>query len=427
MDRRHFVAKLVALGIAPAALIEEAEAARLASLTDVQLLDELANQINSNKYPTIAAYARAQAAATQSEELDIQQLLADVEMLKRSVSPPPSGGVGPGGGGGTTLSSPIGFFTNRSPGFFPPTNLNRYEIVSGEGPAPTGFTGLNLNYRSGISCQDGYTNISSATALANGWVMTDASGPLTNAGFGGYLADPGLPDYQLAWCNASLMYSQAHAGGGWWIDDANPVLDSISGGRWPTKYPNRAAYEVALLSFFQFVKTFADAHSLKFSSNSLVPLDDNASQTAVWWAQIGQYHHYLTSEYWLNPGGNIRRTGPEWYNHWDEHRALHTVCQTAGCGFLPLCGGGGSTVQRYQLGTFMLDWTGVRVDGAAMWTATDLYNETTDPWSTFYAQAVALGAPTGAAVKTGNVWNRAFTNGSLAVDPVNATATITGV
>lgn len=98
MDRRHFIAKLAAFGIVPAALIEEADAAGLHGLTDVSSLDDLAARINTNKYPTIAAYAKAQAVATQSEELDIQQLLADVDMLKRSVSPPPDGGVDPGGG-----------------------------------------------------------------------------------------------------------------------------------------------------------------------------------------------------------------------------------------------------------------------------------------------------------------------------------------
>lgn len=114
MDRRQFIAKLAVLGIVPAALVEEADAANLHELTDVSSLDDLATRINANKYPSIAAYARAQAAATQSEEFDIQRLLADVDMLKRSVSPPPDGGVEPGGGSSGPPPSGAALFDGRA-------------------------------------------------------------------------------------------------------------------------------------------------------------------------------------------------------------------------------------------------------------------------------------------------------------------------
>ena len=47
-----------------------------------------------------------------------------------------------------------------------------------------------------------------------------------------------------------------------------------------------------------------------------------------------------------------------------------------------------------------------------------------DPWSTSYAKAVVLGAPSGPATKSGNVWTRRFANGTVTVDCAAGTAVI---
>lgn len=350
-------------------------------------------------------------------------------MFKRSVSPPPTGGVAGGAPPpGQPARSPIGFLEYSAPGWWPPTHIGDYEITNIEGPPPAGFDGLSLSYRTAVTCQNGYTNIDQTTALNNGWVLTDASGPLTNVVYGGYIADPGLPAYQTAWCNAAVTRAGQLQSGGFFIDDTTPRLDTITGGRWPTKYPNETAYRAALVSFFQFVKAFFDARGLKFSPNTAVPSDNTGALTTAWWHTIAPYCHYLSIEYWMGgevAGGFIRRVGPEWWNNWDNFRALHSVCRSHGCGFLPLSNGGGTQLQSYSLGTFMLDWDGTRADGANIWTQN--YVTTTDPWSSFYSQAIALGAPTSTAVGASNVWTRSFANGTLSVNANTATATIAGV
>lgn len=93
------------------------------------------------------------------------------------------------------------------------------------------------------------------------------------------------------------------------------------------------------------------------------------------------------------------------------------MCNAAGVGFLP---NDSRHSKVYGLATFLLDYDG---QGAYMWSPTDQpYGG--DPWEAVYAKAFALGAPLGAATKSGNVWSRRFANGTVTVDPVAGTASI---
>lgn len=328
-----------------------------------------------------------------------------------------------------TTTSPIGYLNNRAPGFFPPTNVGSYGVVVTEGPPPAGFTGLNLIYRTGITCQPaGYTNISQAECLANGWEMRDSAGNvLTNSAYGGVLADPGNTAYQARWRQAADTRITELGAGGLWIDDTTPRVTDFTGGVWPAAYPTLESYKLAVLSFAQAAFSYFNPLSRKIAFNTGLSADDTGSLAAEWWPRIGPYTHYLTEEYWLNPNNvALRRVGPEWFNNWPGHRALHGVCITAGCKFLPLMGSSLAGSQAYGLGSFLLDWNGT--SGALLWIDSDQYVTTTDPWSSFYAQVAVLGAPTAAAVETSaGVWQRSFQNGTLTVNANTATATITGV
>lgn len=140
-------------------------------------------------------------------------------------APPPS-----------TVGSPLGYLSYRAPSFFP-AQIGKYGVFVGEGPMPAGFVGRNLRYRTAITCQAGVTNISEATCLANNWQLRDAAGNLTNVKHGGVLADPGNLDYQAAWCQATLAAAQAMGAQGVFVDDSNPRITSLSGGRYPIRYP----------------------------------------------------------------------------------------------------------------------------------------------------------------------------------------------
>ncbi len=56
-------------------------------MTDVGSLGDLASRIASGKYPSIAAYAAAQAKATQSQELEIRKLTDEIAALKAAGTP----------------------------------------------------------------------------------------------------------------------------------------------------------------------------------------------------------------------------------------------------------------------------------------------------------------------------------------------------
>jgi hypothetical protein len=165
--------------------------------------------------------------------------------------------------------------------------------------------------------------------------------------------------------------------------------------------------------------TYFGSRNLKAAYNSGIPLDDNASMVTTWWARLGTHVDYLTIENWLTPNGFLRRTGPEWFNNWDQFRNLHRAARQAGAGFLPYDYPAGATSQAYTLGTFLLDWDGTAADGFAVWLPGSV-----DAWIVFYDQALALGRPVAATVDSGNVHTRQFEHGTLTVDSGAGTTSI---
>lgn len=327
----------------------------------------------------------------------------------------PSGGAPPPV---TPVSSPIGTHNANSPGYWPP-RYEGYGYVSTEGPAPAGFTGLNLVYRSAITCS-GYTNLSEATCVNNGWALRDAAGNIMRSQYG-VLADPGNAGYQAAWAAASLQRITEQQEDGYWADDFTPSVQTLATcGCFPANRPSMDAYKAGLLSFARYMKTYFGMRGLTDSYNTGVALDNDGSLTAAWFAQLGPDVDYLTIEGWLTPNGFLRVSGPAWYQRWDEFRNFHRVAQQAGTGFLPMDYPAGPTSQAYVLGSFMLDWDGTAKDGFSVWNPGPV-----DAWIPFYDQALALGRPVAAPVSSGNVHTRQFEGGTLRVDSGAATASIT--
>ncbi len=54
-------------------------------MTDVSNLDDLAAKVASGKYPNIAAYALAQAKASQAQELEIRRLATEIAALTKAI------------------------------------------------------------------------------------------------------------------------------------------------------------------------------------------------------------------------------------------------------------------------------------------------------------------------------------------------------
>lgn len=325
----------------------------------------------------------------------------------------------------TSVGSPLGFMSHRWPGYFPPTHIDRYEVVLTVGPRPAGFRGINLRYMTTITCRDdGTNNISAALARANGWTLLDTNGQeLTNAKYSGVLADVGHPGYQQAWCER--MHELLRQGGedGFWGDDFTPSINAVTDGRWPARYQTEDAMIGAMLSFARFVRAYCDRYGLKSGYNAACVSDTDASRTIAWFRRLGPLAHYLTVEYWMrlaHPAeGVLRTTGSDhWTKFWDQWRAVHVACNEAGTNFLPIAYPGG---ELYTLATLLLDYDG---KAAAMLADEPLDKPPVDPWKAPFEIATSLGAALGPAGENGNVWSRRFANGTVTVDPVEGKATI---
>lgn len=329
-----------------------------------------------------------------------QQLVVNRNAIDAIVTPP-------------GFASPLGYLSNQS--YFPGTRLEDYSVITSQGPAPAAFRGVNLQYRTAITCT-GTTNISEAECISNDWYLRDAAGPLRNTQFGNViLADPGIPAYRQRWAEATLQNLAAHGSDGFWADDAAPTLVFMAGRR-SSNYPTDAAYASALLGFYQYQKSYFNSRSLKTGYNALITLDDSGSLFNAWCLQVGQggsAADVMTAEYWMSRGGAyIRSAGSNWDQNWNQWRIPHQTCNTYGMGFFPLDEWIDNTYKAFTLGSFMLDWNGNPMSAHIFRRGPDL-----EEWTTAYAQAVALGLPTAAAVHQGNnIWTRQFQHGSLSVN-----------
>ena len=335
-----------------------------------------------------------------------------------------SGGVG-------TEATPLGHLSNNFAGYWPPTNVADYSIVAAYGNIPSAFTGLALRYMTGVTVGNGANNISSAVAQANGWVQTVGGVAVQRQDGIQLIADPGNTAYRQAFVTNAITKMAERGHGGIWIDDMTPRINHLTEGSvFTDQYPNNASYETALRGLMTAIKTGLDAVNKKCAYNTAIAQDNNAALATAWWQTLAGRGHYLTCEFWMSAAGapapGIRKVGAEWYNNWNGFRALHSIAQDQGFGFLPvqdLSSATESLLQRYTLGTFMLDWDGTLEGGASLWEKN--VGQEGDPWNTYYAQAVALGSPTADPTSVGNVWTRQFEGGSLQVDSANATTAIT--
>jgi hypothetical protein len=303
-------------------------------------------------------------------------------------------------------------------------------VISSEGPPPTGFRGLPLIYVTGVTCQPaGYTNISEQECLQNNWAMHDAAGnPVRNSAYGGVLANPANPAYQQRWAQKAIAYARAHGAKGFWIDDTTPQVTDFYGGPYPVEHPSFEAYKSAMLSFMQANKAaFAAAGFVNATYNSSIASDDDASKLRAWLQQCGGAIGGMCVEYWMTRNGSaVVKMGPEWYNHFPEWRGVHTLCRQLGIRFDPVTYGssvqGGDHGQSYVLAAYLLDWS--PGDGALLWSDPDA-STTSDPYSTFYAQAFALGKPVAETTTVAaGVFSRKFENGTLTVNANVGTTSI---
>ncbi len=416
-------------------------------MTDVSNLDNLAAKIASGRFPNVAAYARAQAIATQAQELAIRKMAEEVEVLKTKAGGG-TGGVPPVSPPPTQVAKFFGYVNYAGYDGWPTAHLNDYKFVLGPYlPASTVATvtgGKLLRYMAANSLATAAGlnyGVTYAQANANGWVLTDSSGAqMIHAAYTtNYLGDVGNAGYRAAWCdNVYAMLNETGTDGFMGDDLGGWIQASTVGQATPSQYPTSFAYATntwydAIVGFCAYVGAYFRARGKYVSWNAgyirpgqvdTAALHNSGELSRIMWRDIAQHSDGLMNEAWMaHPGSptasKIRLAGTvNWHDYWNEYREFHPICTTRGCDFLGLNEEYG---YEYGLATFLLDWDGQR--GAYFWKAGFGFDY--DPWDAYHSTAVALGAPTAAAVKTGDIWTRAFANGSVSVNPVLGTWSIT--
>lgn len=113
-------------------------------MTDVSNLDDLAAKIASGRFPNIARYARAQAAASQSQEDELRKLREDVDMLKAK------GGGGVVVGQGTLVATPVSTSQISLTGSVPnEPGIDFYQLTTSLTDYPPNDPGQGITLESG--------------------------------------------------------------------------------------------------------------------------------------------------------------------------------------------------------------------------------------------------------------------------------------
>ena len=320
--------------------------------------------------------------------------------------------AGPGPVPGTGI---LRYGTNWSTG----SGYDRYSYVTvtrGDAAKAGALPTKSLVYMSGTSIQTSWsTGVSYQEALANGWLLKDASGNyVMNVTYGAYVADIGSASYQQRFVDNVAAFLAANGNEGTFIDDVlrTPVL--LTGGVYPAKYPSQAAWEEAMVSFVASVGTKLRAKGFYVTVNATGHIPGNlgsndGSTTVDFWKRLGPYVSGLTYEYWeqlptdktqLRPSGTS-----SWTQHWDAWFNLINVAQNAGADFFGIIQAPTSSIghMRYGKASFLLGWDG---SGGAF-----IFHPEGDPWNLEWTMDIGL--PSGARYAVGVGWRRDYTGGTV--------------
>lgn len=290
--------------------------------------------------------------------------------------------------------------------------------------------GLGLAYFSGADVNTHYsTGVPSAQASKNGWLLRNSSGSLlANKGYpDNYLGDVGSAAYQRAWIANVESYLASRPGiDGIFIDDVVFDLKELAGTE-AAKYPTQRQWGEAMLSFVKAVHNalHRKGYYVALNASGYIPGDANSNTSAntqTWWKKLGPYADGLMNEYYdETPTGSdqLRSSGPAWYQGWNSWQELIGLAQSMGDDFIGLEKGSSTntTAMTYGKASFLLEWNG---GGSVFMYSARGSDPTNGAWTT------NIGKPAGAKVRVGAGWERAYTGGTVLVNPSpNAAQTFT--
>ncbi|MBA3844720.1 MAG: hypothetical protein H0X39_19230 [Actinobacteria bacterium] len=314
------------------------------------------------------------------------------------------------------------------------SGYNRYDTLIvgfGDADAAGATSARSLVYKGGVDVTDSpnadpgasLSGVNYQEALANGWLLKDASGNVLHAsGYGNYLGDVGSLAFQQRWVQNVSTFLLVHHVDGVFIDN---VLCSITGlsGAAPAKYPNDTAWANAQIAFLAYVGPAMKAKGLYVAVNSFCYGPDDGSANNAWWARVApNVDGLMTENFEENPSDYTQPLfdAPtlSWLGNWRGKLNVITAAQSAGKDALALTYGGAGNTQMMTFGraSFLLVWNGT--NGSFIYNTTD----GSDPWNT--AWTAAIGTPTGPMSQAGNAYVRNYSGGYVVVNPSQSTVSV---
>jgi putative glycosyl hydrolase-like family 15 (GHL15) protein len=303
------------------------------------------------------------------------------------------------------------------------SGYDRYQYVTvgpGDAAAAGALATTSLVYMSGSSVQTSWsTGVSYQEALANDWLLKDASGQyVRNVAYGAYIGDIGNSAYQQRFVSNVAALLAANGNEGVFIDDVQMSPTIMTGGVYPAKYPTQRAWEDATVSFIAAVGPALEARGFYVLANAAAYISGNAASddgtlTAGFWRRLAPSVSGLMSEYWeqLPPDPTqLRASGTSsWTQHWDGWFDLVQVAQSGGADFFGLMEGSttSTNLMRYGKASFLLGWDG---SGGSF-----VYHPSGDPWNLEWT--MDIGQPSGARYPVGAGWRRDYSGGTVLLNP----------
>ena len=288
--------------------------------------------------------------------------------------------------------------------------------------------GKSLIYMNGTTVYATWsTGVSHDEARTNNWLLRDANGALlTNAAFGGNVADIGSPAYRQRFVANVSEFLRRHGNDGVFIDDVRASGTGFNGSS-PAQYPTQAAWEEAMVGFVVDVGSALRARGYYVLVNASAWLSNDhdtvsGESYARFYKRIARHVDGIMIEYWMQTPPDVARLrsqGDNWWEHWDGWQSLAAITQSAGADFFALTYGsaGDTRAMRYGRASFLLDWNGK--GGAFFWDMTDKR----DP---YHPTAVKqLGPPVGEKFeRQPSVWQRRYERGIVLVNSSTSTVRV---
>ena len=246
------------------------------------------------------------------------------------------------------------------------------------------------------------------------WFLLDTNGQRIrmNPKSDVYRMDPGNPEWRKYFVIRVLEWQNRTGWSGLFLDYLESSLDDLKrNGTIPAKYPDDASYRGAILGFLEFLRlNYSQPYGRPVLANITMGLDDAT------WSSYMQYLDGAMQERWA-VDWDVSKYVKD--SKWREDLARAEKFQSQGKYLILVAPGNQADANRqnFAFASYLLISNG---KAAFRYGNSDMYREV---WL-YNNYQVDLGTPLGPRYQSGSLWKRDFTKGSVTVDPVNHTATI---